>query len=90
MPTNQIDSLFHKPKAKVGFMFGYEADNHAINTVPKETLVKVSLAERGGIGGRGKIDLASHGFAPTKESDFMKEYLDGTLVRTPKPNGKIT
>jgi nitrate reductase alpha subunit len=34
---HQTDTLFHKKKAAMAFMFGGEADNHAINTVPKET-----------------------------------------------------
>ena len=37
----------------MAFMFGGEADNHAVNTVPKETLVKVIKAEDGGPGGKG-------------------------------------
>ncbi len=36
MPMHQTDSLFHKAKAFMGFIFGGEADNHAVNTVPKE------------------------------------------------------
>ncbi|MBT4431058.1 MAG: molybdopterin-dependent oxidoreductase, partial [Nitrospinaceae bacterium] len=53
MPMHQLDSLFHKKKVFMSFMFGGEADNHAINTVPKETLVKLTKAEDGGLGGRG-------------------------------------
>ena len=48
MPMHQTDTLFHKAKVSMGFIFGGEADNHAINTVPKETLVKVTKAEDGG------------------------------------------
>ncbi|MBT4094314.1 MAG: molybdopterin-dependent oxidoreductase, partial [Nitrospinaceae bacterium] len=51
MPMHQLDSLFHKKKVFMSFMFGGEADNHAINTVPKETLVKLTKAEDGGLGG---------------------------------------
>lgn len=41
MSMHQTDTLFHKTKAALGFIFGGEADNHALNTVPKETLVKI-------------------------------------------------
>ncbi|OGL18626.1 MAG: nitrate oxidoreductase subunit alpha, partial [Candidatus Rokubacteria bacterium RIFCSPLOWO2_12_FULL_69_21] len=53
MPMHQTDSLFHKAKVFMGFIFGGEADNHAINTVPKETLVRITKAEDGGLGGKG-------------------------------------
>ena len=35
MPMHQTDTLFHKAKAFMSFIFGGEADNHAVNTVPK-------------------------------------------------------
>ena len=80
MPIQQLDSLFHKAKAKMGFLFGYEADNHAINTVPKETLVRITFAEKGGMKGKGKLDVVKTGFTPANESEFMEKYLKGDLV----------
>ncbi len=80
MPMHQTDSLFHKKKAVMGFMFGSESDNHAINTVPKETLVKISKAEDGGLGGIGIWEPATTGFSPANESEFMKKYLRGDLI----------
>ncbi|MFQ6674107.1 MAG: nitrate oxidoreductase subunit alpha, partial [Fidelibacterota bacterium] len=82
MPMQQLDSLFHKAKARMGFLFGYEADNHAINTVPKETLVRVTLAEKGGMEGKGKLDVVKSGFTPANESEFMTQYLNGEIVST--------
>ncbi|MBI3270113.1 MAG: molybdopterin-dependent oxidoreductase [Planctomycetes bacterium] len=81
MPMHQLDSLFHKAKARMGFMFGFEADNHGVNTVPKETLVKVTKAENGGLEGRGVWSPATTGLTPAAESDFMKTYLAGGLIR---------
>jgi nitrate reductase alpha subunit len=81
MPMHQTDSLFHKAKVFMGFIFGGEADNHAINTVPKETLVKITKAEDGGLGGRGVWKPATTGFTPDNESDFTKRYLAGDLYR---------
>ncbi|NUL81793.1 MAG: molybdopterin-dependent oxidoreductase [Armatimonadetes bacterium] len=80
MPMHQTDTLFHKSKAMVAFIFGGEADNHAINTVPKETLVKITKAEDGGLGGKGVWKPATTGFSPGRESEFMQRYLAGELV----------
>jgi nitrate reductase alpha subunit len=65
----------------MSFIFGVEADNHAINTVPKETLVRVTKAEDGGMGGRGIWAPATRGFSPDNESEFMKRYLAGDLYQ---------
>jgi nitrate reductase alpha subunit len=65
----------------IGFIFGGEADNHAVNTVPKETLVRISKAEAGGLGGKGVWKVATTGYTPDNESDFMKRYLEGKLTR---------
>jgi nitrate reductase alpha subunit len=64
----------------MGFIFGGEADNHALNTVPKETLVRVTKAEDGGLGGRGIWTPATTGFTPDNESAFMRRYLAGDLL----------
>jgi nitrate reductase alpha subunit len=68
----------------MGFTFGFDVDNHAINTVPKETLVRVSKAEDGGMGGKGKWKFATTGYTPDNENDFMKEYLAGTVTKVRK------
>ena len=81
MPMHQTDSLFHKAKVFMGFIFGGEADNHALNTVPKETLVKITKAEDGGLGGRGVWAPATTGFTPDNENEFMKRYIAGDLYR---------
>ena len=80
MPMQQLDSLFHKAKAKMGFLFGYEADNHAINTAPKETLVKITFAEKGGLKGKGKLDIVKSGFTPANENEFMENYIAGNIT----------
>lgn len=80
MPMHQTDTLFHKFKASMEFIFGYDADNHALNTVPKETLVKVTKAEDGGMGGQGKWEPVETGFTPGHENEFMNKYLSGGTV----------
>lgn len=80
MPMHQTDTLFHKKKIEMAFMFGGEADNHAINTVPKETLVRIVKAEPGGLGGQGVWLPATTGNTPGNRSPFMEKYLKGELV----------
>jgi nitrate reductase alpha subunit len=63
-----------------GFMFGGEADNHALNTVPKETLVKVTKAEDGGLNGQGVWEPVNSGFTPGHENEFMEKYMAGNVV----------
>lgn len=81
MPMHQTDTLFHKQKTGVQFIFGGEADNHALNTVPKEALVKITKAEDGGLGGQGKWEPVSTGFTPGHESDVMHKYIAGALTK---------
>jgi nitrate reductase alpha subunit len=81
MPMHQTDTLFHKAKSSMSFIFGGEADNHALNTVPKETLVRVTKAEDGGMGGRGIWKPATTGYTPDNEAETMKRYLSGELTR---------
>jgi nitrate reductase alpha subunit len=81
MPMHQTDTLFHKKKVAVGFLFGGEGDNHAINTVPKETLVRIVKAEDGGLDGKGVWAYAKSGYTPANESKDMRRYLDGDLTQ---------
>lgn len=80
MPMHQTDTLFHKQKVATAFMFGGEADNHALNTVPKETLVKVEKAEDGGLNGQGKWEPVHSGFTPGHENEFMEKYMAGNVT----------
>ncbi len=81
MPMHQTDNLFHKSKDAQHFVFGYEPDNHAVNTVPKETLVKVAFAEAGGMNGERLWRPAASGRSPGSESEAMRRYLSGGFVR---------
>jgi nitrate reductase alpha subunit len=81
MPMHQTDTLFHKKTGSMGFTFGFDVDNHAINTVPKETLVRITKAEDGGLGGKGVWKPATTGYGPTAKSKQNELYLSGALVR---------
>lgn len=79
-PMHQTDTLFHKKAAGMGFVFGFDVDNHAINTVPKETVVRITKAEAGGLGGKGVWEGATTGKSPGGEERFMQRYLAGEIV----------
>ncbi|HSE45405.1 MAG TPA: molybdopterin-dependent oxidoreductase [Gemmatimonadales bacterium] len=81
MPMHQTDTLFHKAKVAQAFLFGGEADNHAINTVPKETLVKITKAEDGGLNGQGQWLPGTTGMSPGAENQAMRDYIAGKLTQ---------
>ena len=81
MPMHQTDTLFHKRTGKMGFVFGFEVDNHAINTVPKETLVRVTKAGPGGVGGKGSWKPSRAAYAPGKSNELLQAYLTGKLTK---------
>ncbi|MCC6381895.1 MAG: molybdopterin-dependent oxidoreductase [Dehalococcoidia bacterium] len=82
MPMHQTDTLFHKAKVAQAFIFGGEADNHAVNTVPKETLVRITKAEAGGLNGQGAWAGGTTGMSPGEENPTMLSYLAGKLTTT--------
>jgi len=80
-PMHQTDTLFHKRTGSVGFVLGFDVDNHAVNTVPKETLVRITKAEAGGLGGEGVWAPAARGCGPSNRSEERQRYLQGLYVR---------
>ena len=81
MPMHQTDTLFHKKTGAMGFVFGFDVDNHAINTVPKETLVRITKAEDGGLGGNGPWQPGTVGYGPSGRTSQNEKYLTGALTR---------
>jgi nitrate reductase alpha subunit len=82
MPMHQTDTLFHKKTGSMGFIFGADVDNHAINTVPKETLVRIVKAESGGLDGKGVWRPATSGYSPGESSEQNARYLQGAFITT--------
>ncbi|MBI3098580.1 MAG: molybdopterin-dependent oxidoreductase [Planctomycetes bacterium] len=80
MPMHMTDTLFHKAKIGMSFIFGGEGDNHFVNTVPKETLVRIVKAEDGGLGGKGLWRPGTTGFTPGNEKPFMTKYIQGGMT----------
>jgi nitrate reductase alpha subunit len=79
-PMHQTDTLFHKKSGGMGYIFGFDVDNHAVNTVPKETLIRIVKAEDGGLNGVGVWEPATTGYGPRGESAENKAYLAGELT----------
>lgn len=81
-PMHQTDTLFHKRTSTMGFVFGFDVDNHAINTVPKETLIRITKAEDGGLGGQGAWEPGTRGYGPAQEQNpTNKLYLSGGYIQ---------
>jgi nitrate reductase alpha subunit len=81
MPMHQTDTLFHKKTGGMAFVFGADVDNHAINTVPKETLVRIIKAEDGGMDGKGIWKPATTGYSPGATSEQNERYLAGGFIQ---------
>lgn len=79
-PMHQTDSLFHKRAGAMAFTFGFDVDNHAVNTCPKETLVRITRAEAGGPNGSGAWSGGTTGMSPGNEDARMQAYLRGELT----------
>jgi len=79
-PTMMTDSLVRKEIYGQEIKEGYAPDIHSPNTCPKETLVKVTKAEPGGIDAKGVWDPAKSGFTPGKENETMLQYLAGEFI----------
>lgn len=80
-PTHMTDTMVRKDYMGQGIGEGYEPDVHAPNTCPKETLVKITKAEDGGIGGKGVWKPATTGYSPGHENDDMQTYLSGGFIK---------
>jgi nitrate reductase alpha subunit len=76
-PTQMTGSLVHKDYFTHKLVKGFTVDTHTPTGAPKESLVKVTLAEKGGIGGRGVWEPLKSGMTPTHENATMKRYLSG-------------
>jgi len=81
MPMHQLDSLPSKKKHVFALKFGFEVDNHAVNTTPKSTIIRIQKAEDGGIGARGPWEPVRTGFTPAQENEWMLKWLKGESIK---------
>ena len=79
-PTLMTDSLVRKEQLGQQIGKGFLPDVHCPTGAPRESIVKITKAEPGGIGGQGLWRPAKLGLRPGYETDTMKRYLAGDLV----------
>ncbi len=76
-PTLMTDTLSRKEL--MGHMMGqgFLPDSHCPTGAPRESIVKITRAESGGLNGKGLWRPAELGLRPGYESEAMKKYLKG-------------
>jgi nitrate reductase alpha subunit len=79
-PTWMTDSLVRKGIAGQQIGKGFLPDVHCPTGAPRESIVKITRAEPGGIGGEGLWRPAAQGLRPSYESEAMQKYLQGGFV----------
>ncbi len=81
-PTMLTDSIVRKEVFGQLIGKGFLSDVYCANGAPKESFVRITKAENGGIDGIGLWRPAQRGLRPTYESPEMKEYLRGAFIGT--------
>ncbi|HSB10119.1 MAG TPA: molybdopterin-dependent oxidoreductase [Blastocatellia bacterium] len=79
-PTWMTDSLVRKGLYGQGIGKGFLPDVHCPTGAPRESIVKITRAEPGGIDQKGLWRPATLGIRPRYESDEMKKYLAGEFI----------
>jgi nitrate reductase alpha subunit len=80
-PTLMTDTLVHKALFGQGVEKGFAPDVHCPVGAPRESFVKITKAEAGGMNGKGRWRPAELGYRPTYENQAMKEYLKGRFLK---------
>ena len=80
-PTMMTDDLVRKNSVGQGISQGQGNDAYGVNTPYKEALVKLTKAESGGIGGKGRWAPTLTGFTPGNESQTMLDYIAGKYLK---------
>lgn len=76
-PTLLTDSLVRKNHFGQEIGKGFELDVHGATGAPRESFVKVTFAEKGGIDGKGLWEGAEKQLRPTYESEELKKFMKG-------------
>lgn len=83
-PTWMTDSLVRKSLFGHAIGQGFLPDVHCPTGAPRESIVKITRAEPGGLGGQGLWRPARLGLRPRYENEAMKRYLAGEFITGPK------
>ena len=79
-PTWMTDSLVRKGMFGQAMGKGFAADIHCPTGAPRESFIKITKAEPGGIGNEPLWRPTKLGIRPRNESDAMKRYLAGDFI----------
>jgi nitrate reductase alpha subunit len=79
-PTWMTDSLTVKGVYGQEITQGFVPDVHCPTGAPRESIVKVTKAESGGLGGTGLWRPAALGMRPTYETALLREFIKGSFV----------
>ena len=77
-----IDSFTRKNYFGQEIGSGFELDVYTVVGAPKESFVKISRAEPGGVNSIGAWRPVGMGLRPTLESDAMKKFLEGGYIKS--------
>jgi nitrate reductase alpha subunit len=80
-PTLLTDSLVRKDLMGQVIGAGFAPDVHCANGAPRESFVRFTKAESGGLEGRGLWRRAQQGLRPGYENENFKRYLQGSLTQ---------
>jgi nitrate reductase alpha subunit len=80
-PTLMTDSLSRKELLGQTMGQGFLPDSHCPTGAPRESIVKITKAEPGGIGAQGLWRPASLGYRPGYENDAVKRFLKGDFIK---------
>ncbi len=79
-PTLMTDSLVRKDTIGPVIGEGFAPDVNCPNGAPRESFVKITKAEDGGINGEKLWRPAKEGYRPSYESDAMKKFIAGDYI----------
>jgi len=79
-PTLMTDSLVRKGVFGQALGKGFLADVHCPTGAPRESIVKITRAEPGGLNAEGLWRPAELGFRPRYENELFRKYLEGRFV----------
>ncbi|MBM4368254.1 MAG: molybdopterin oxidoreductase, partial [Deltaproteobacteria bacterium] len=80
-PTLMTDSMIRKDTAGQTIGQGFEPDVHCTVGAPRESFVRITKAEGGGMDGKGTWRPVELGITPRAESPAMKKFLSGSYTK---------
>jgi nitrate reductase alpha subunit len=75
------DSLARKELLGQAMGQGFLPDSHCPTGAPRESIVKITRAEPGGLEGKGLWRPAALGYRPGYENDAVKRFLKGEFIK---------